>query len=208
MIAEKLNKATKNTYHGEGHSNADLFTKELKDLGYTVERVRNFIIAHINGSRVLFYISDTSNTSFVGARIINDKAVAREFLVRSGVSIARGRLFSKHQKEHAKHFALSLPSAVVKPTNRRKGIGITVGVDSKQKFESAWNDALLASGGRKVLVEEQFINGIDARYLVIGGECVSVAQRITPHVIGNGVDIDCYVNRRQKRGKSKQSTLA
>lgn len=188
MIAEKLNKVTKNTYHGEGHSNADLFTKELKDLGYTVERVRNFIIAHINGSRVLFYISDTSNTSFVGARIINDKAVAREFLVRSGVSIARGRLFSKHQKEHAKHFALSLPSAVVKPTNRRKGIGITVGVDSKQKFESAWNDALLASGGRKVLVEEQFINGIDARYLVIGGECVSVAQRITPHVIGNGVD--------------------
>ncbi len=131
-----------------------------------------------------FLETESSNTSLIGWRILKNKAVARGFLNDVGVVIAKGKFFSENQKEEAEKFAKSLKSYVVKPADGNKGSGITVGA---RDFDSAWNTALsVTSAG--ILIEEQFMGGVEARYVVVGNKCVAVIKRIPPHVIGNGVD--------------------
>lgn len=205
-VANK-SKSMKNIYRGNYHSNADLFVKELIALGYEVKLVRRFVIAHVENKRLLFFVSDTSSTSLLGAMIINNKAIARGFLKESGVSIAKGSAFSKKQKEQAKHFALNLPTTVIKPADCNRGAGVTVDITSKTDFEKAWYSAVKASKSGEILVEEQFKGGIEARYLVVGGKCIAITEKVPPYVTGNGFDTVANLLKKKNDERAKNPHL-
>jgi len=116
----------------------------------------------------------------------------------AGVSIAKGKFFRINQKKEAEEFALSMKTCVVKPADGNRGKGVTVGVSNKNAFEIAWlNAASLTKDG--ILIEEQFMGGVEARYLVINNRCVAVIKRIPPHVIGNGFDtVDILINKKNQ----------
>lgn len=178
---------TPNTYTVKSFSTNKLISKEFAKLGYKSTVIDKRLMVNAGNRKLWFLETLSSNTSLIGRRILKNKHDARKFLSRAGLSVAKGKLFKNHQKEEASEFALSLRTCVVKPVDGRKGIGISVGVSNKKDFETAWDNAIAVTN-KGILVEEQFIGGIEARYLVVGNKCVAVAKRIPPHVIGNGID--------------------
>ncbi|AOT70412.1 CapA family protein [Geosporobacter ferrireducens] len=175
---------TQNIYNEGRFSVKKLLAEEFARLGYESKSLGKYLVANLENTKLCFLETESSNTSLLGWRILKNKAVAREFLMDAGVAITKGKLFFERQKEEAEKFAKSLKSYVVKPADGNRGSGITVGASD---FDSAWNTALsISSTG--ILIEEQFIGGTEARYLVVGNQCVAVIKRIPPHVIGNGMD--------------------
>lgn len=177
-----------NVYHeSRSFSTGRLIAGEFERLGYPVEINEKIVIANVKGRKILFIETETPGTSLLGYRILKNKKIARKLFKEAGLSIAKGQIFSHNKMEKAKEFALNLPSAVLKPIRGNKSKGVTVGVKTSLDFFDAWNKAIKVNK-QGVLVEEQFINGTEARYLVVGGKCIAVINRIPPHVIGTGSD--------------------
>lgn len=185
-IAEIVPNKKANIYHESAMSTGKLMEQEFVKKGYEVDFFGNIGVVKGCTKRLLFLGTETSQTSLLGYRILKNKKRAREFFKKAGVSIARGKTFRQNEEKQARAFALKYMPAVIKPVGGNKGRGVTVGVKNEQEFNDAWNNAIKISR-KGVLVEKQFENGIEARYLVVGGKCEAVVQRIPPHVIGNGV---------------------
>lgn len=185
MVKDRISKRKANTYSKNSASLSKLIPNEFRKLGYSVTKVDRYDIVQVDGGKIYLWQSIPIGTSLVSAKMVGNKGVTRKFLEESGISVARGRSFTRKDKEKAKHYALKLSSAVIKPIGGSKGKGVTVGVKDKKEFQDAW---VKASKSGKVLIEEQFEGGAEARYFIVGGKCVAVIQRIVPHVIGNGVD--------------------
>ncbi|HSF65690.1 MAG TPA: hypothetical protein VLA78_14975, partial [Paracoccaceae bacterium] len=126
----------------------------------------------------------TSFTSHIAVRVMKDKRLTYRYLQRAGISVAEQHVFAQDGIDAAREIVRKLGSAVVKPVDGNKGRGVSVGV-TLETLEDAWAAARAATSGR-LLVEREFRNGIEARYLVIDGTCVSVVRRIPPHVYGDG----------------------
>lgn len=186
-IAEIVSNKKTNIYHENAMSTGKLMAREFVKLGYEVDYSGKMGIVKGCDKRLLFLETETSQTSLLGYRILKNKNRAREFFKKADVSVARGKIFKRSKEKEARAFALKYAPAVIKPIGGNKGRGVTVGVKTEQEFSGAWNNAVRISN-QGVLVEEQFKNGVEARYLVVGGKCAAVVLMIPPHVIGNGVD--------------------
>ncbi|PLT27785.1 hypothetical protein [Peribacillus deserti] len=192
---------TPNTYKVKRFSTNKLISREFAKLGYKSRVTGKDLIVHVGINELRFRQTESSNTSLIGRQILKNKHAARKAMSGAGLCIAKGELFKKHQKKEAKEFALSLRTCVLKPVDGKKGIGVTVGVSNNKDFETAWDKAIAVSN-KGILVEEQFIGGIEARYLVVGNKCVAVARRIPPHVIGNGIDtVETLIKKKNKDRK-------
>ncbi len=176
-----------NYYEEERFSTRALLAKEFLKHGFTSSEIDKYLVVLLGQEQVVFFETESSLTSLLGWRMLKNKKIARIFFKEAGLAVARGAYFSKKEKLKAKNFAESLPGCVLKPSDGRKGKGITVGIYNAGDFEIAWKSALKQSK-RGILIEEQFFNGTDARYLVVDGNCVAVYRRILPIVCGNGVD--------------------
>lgn len=116
--------------------------------------------------------------------ISQDKQQTKFHMWSAGLSVARGQAFGKHDYDRALQFARSFAPVVVKPLRGGFARGVSVGVTA-DTFELAWQSALEASRG-DVLVEEQFVGGTEARYLVADGAVIGVVMRRGPVVTGDG----------------------
>jgi D-alanine-D-alanine ligase-like ATP-grasp enzyme/acylphosphatase len=168
--------------------NTFLIANELKKRRYEVEWISWGVIRfRCNGRYLAFRESHAPHTSTVSVYGCVNKAMSTTLLRQAGLEVAEGRTFLSNDTAKASAYAARLgPPVVIKPQSGGKGKGVTVGVSLGQPFDEAF--ALAASQGGKVLVERQFTNCIEARFLVTGGRCVAVAGRRPPIVIGNGVD--------------------
>ncbi len=172
---------------------------EFEKHGYTTSRTKNYLRVTIGNEEVLFLETESSLTSLLAWRILKNKVLARTFFKNTGLSVARGRYFGKKNKVEAKNYALKQAPCVIKPSDGRKGKGITVGVKNEKDFEHAWEYAL-ENCKKGILVEKQFVGGTDARYLVVDGRCIAVYKRIIPAVCGNGVDtIEVLINHKNRQ---------
>ncbi|MDR7855943.1 CapA family protein [Tissierella sp.] len=176
-----------NEYNNQIFSSKYLISKEFFKKGYTSTSVGKYLIVNIGEKTLAFDETESSYDSSIGARIAKDKTLAREFLKKADLSIAKGESFSIQQKEKALAYALSLTACVIKPSDGHKGIGITVGVKTREEFENAWNKAISFTN-KKIIVEEQFIGGTEARCLVVGGCCLAAFSSISPNIVSNGID--------------------
>lgn len=188
--------AVPNSYPGGFCSTRKLLADEFARLGCQVKVLDRYLLVTKGSQEICFLETESSNTSLIGWRVLKNKDSAREFFRQAGITIAEGKLFQAQQRAAAEKYALSLKKVVVKPADGRKGIGTTVGVTNKGDFLKAWHNALAVSR-KGILIEEQFTDGVEARYLVVGNKCVAVVKRIPPHVIGNGLDsIDILINKK------------
>lgn len=203
---EEVALINENVYHEKIFSTGRLIIAEFKKMGYPANFIKNIVVANVDGKKIYFHQTKTSMASSLGCIILGNKDLAREFFNESGISIAKGKLFSRKQKEQAESFALNLSSAVVKPVDGGKGKGVTVGVKNKREFARAWSAAKKTTK-RGILIEEQFIGGIEARYFVIGGKCAAVAKRVPPHVLGNGLDTIEKLLERKNEERSRNPHL-
>jgi D-alanine-D-alanine ligase-like ATP-grasp enzyme len=164
-----------------------LLALEVLRRGHRIHWVhRSYFTTRIDGNGLGFWCTRTNAGSTVAAKAIERKDVARTILTAAGRSVARGESFPVRRADEAGAFASDLGyPLVVKPSDGTKGRGITVGVTSDAEFRRAW-DVAVATGTRHVVVEQLF-DGSDARFLVVGGRCIAVIQRIPANVVGDGV---------------------
>ena len=187
-LLKKVSSVPKNVYDSAWRfSTAQLLAEEFTNYGYEdLEITDKHLIVNIQGSLLIFKETETPYTPLTSFRATKSKILTKKLLQKANIEIALGQLFRKGQKNKAKKYASRFSCCVVKPDAGNKGKGITVGVKKGEEFDTAWKQARRV-GRSGILIEEDFPNGIEARFLVINDSCPSVIARIPPIIEGDGV---------------------
>lgn len=185
-VWQRVLHAPRNEYPGmRNYDPLGLVRSAFEARGCSVDHFGQLLRVSLDGRSCFFNrFNDTSYTSLLAYKMSKNKIVARKLMAEAGLSVADGGDYATNQKEAARAKVEKLGDAVLKPSNGRKGLGVVVGVTA-ESFDSAWEDCVKHCSQR-VLVERAFRGGIEARYFVIDGVCVAVAQRIPPFVLGDG----------------------
>lgn len=113
------------------------------------------------------------------------KHLTSQYLREAGVPTPKGKAFSGKSKNKALKYyeADSLPK-VIKPVVGIHGKDVHLNLKGRESFFEAWG--LVEKTGKDILVEE-YLEGRDCRYFVVGDEVVAVSERRVPSVVGDGV---------------------
>jgi D-alanine-D-alanine ligase-like ATP-grasp enzyme len=147
----------------------------------------------------------TSNASDARSFLAN-KAKFRQLLQQEGISIARGLVFTVERKMAAQNFLTELANAcVVKPAWGKQGQGVTVGVRDPEALDWAIDEALRATSvnRQELIIEQQFCDSEEARFLIVGGRCVGVFKRLAPAVCGDGSSTIAELVKKRNKQKRK-----
>jgi cyanophycin synthetase len=132
----------------------------------------------------IFDRSSNMLDSAIGAKTTLYKHKALRWMRSSGIPVPSGSVFKSGQPltlASLSHLRLPL---VVKPVDRDRGEGVTLGINTEAALQSAINLAALLS--KQFLVEEQ-IAGTCHRILVIDGKVVYAVKRHPKSVVGDGI---------------------
>jgi cyanophycin synthetase len=130
-----------------------------------------------------------------GNLLLVNKEVTKVVLREHGIRVAEGIVANtvSQAKKRIREQKLVWP-VVVKPIDGKKGLGVTVGVNSDQelaravqKVEALWKqwEKKQELFQREFIVEELFV-GNDYRVVVLDTQVVACAQRVPAYVMGNG----------------------
>jgi GNAT-family acetyltransferase (TIGR03103 family) len=133
------------------------------------------------GRSVVTRESLSEYTSAVAMSRCDDKRLTRRIVSEAGIVVARGRLATYDEADHA--FLNEVGDVVVKPTRGEQGKGITVGVDGPDELEAAL--ARAREEHPHVLIEQR-ATGDDLRLVVIDGKVVAAALRRPAEIAGTG----------------------
>lgn len=147
-----------------------------------------------DGSYHQEFIKEASKTrldSYITFLIMEDKQISKLALEEAGLRVPAGRQYFSPDdaKNDRTYFESQGPAGgplpiVVKPTTTNFGTGITVlQTYDSQSYAQAIDVAFRYD--QSVIIEE-FVAGMEYRFLVIGDECVAVANRVPANVIGDG----------------------
>ena len=97
---------------------------------------------------------------------------------------------------------------VVKPYDANQGKGVTLNIQGGSEVPAAW---LEASKFSKAVLVEDYIRGRDYRLLIIDGKLEAAAERIPPHVTGDGIstvrELVEKENQSELRGEDHEKPL-
>ncbi|WBL19768.1 ATP-grasp domain-containing protein [Citricoccus sp. NR2] len=140
-------------------------------------------VATVNGDD---YMIDgpVLNESSLGAAIITNKGMTKQFLEAAGLNTPRG--FAVYTEDEAVEKATEIQApVVVKPNGGSKGNGVTVDIQGDAEIREAFRYAT-AAGKLPVLLEEYIDFDTEYRCLATAEECVAVIHRVLPKVTGDG----------------------
>lgn len=146
--------------------------RSLVQLGYGVHQQR--IQATVTGK-----------TNMIAVDIAGDKEMTKELLGSMGVPVPRGYAIRYSEDIERTVRRIGGYPVAVKPLNANHGRGITVGLESLEDVERAFEVA--KEHARWIIIERSLV-GKDFRALVVNNRLVAVAERTPAHVIGNGTD--------------------
>lgn len=130
----------------------------------------------------------TDRDSYIFPIITDDKFIAKQVMQNAGLCVPSAVLLDKDMDDEdiealaSRFFNTPL---VVKPRNTNYGTGITVFPKkvSKKQIMNAIEYAFKFDNN--ILIEE-YAKGMEYRFLVVDGKCLSVAHRRTASVVGDG----------------------
>lgn len=151
--------------------------------------------------------SVTDRTGLMAAESAGDKAEAKALLQGVGIPVARGVVVRTVEAaiEEARRLR---PPWVLKPLAGNHGRGVTTGLITEDDLRRGFAEAV--RHGPRVVLEEQ-LPGRDHRVLVVDGRVVAVAERVPPHVVGDGErsvrDLVEAVNADPRRGVGHEAVM-
>jgi cyanophycin synthetase len=149
----------------------------------------------------------TDRTSVVGVELAQDKDETKERLERNGIRVPQGKVVYTLKEANKAADEIGRP-VVVKPVNGRKGLGVSLEVETSEEMKVAFQAAKEYSSA--ILIEEMFA-GRNYRVVVVGGRMVAASERLLPHVIGDGVttirELIATENRNPLRGDGHEKPL-
>lgn len=156
-------------------------------LGVRVEPLRGGFLKLSHGKQVSYTArwSDFAFEPLVPAFVCGDKHLTSRILTERGLPVPPCRSFRLSEYETAVAFFDRLEKPVVtKPTRGTAGgVGVTVNIDTRSIFRSAFARARAWSD--EVLVEAH-IAGDHLRITILDQEILGVVMRIPAHVVGDG----------------------
>lgn len=133
--------------------------------------------------RLIVQATKTNVDHYANILMLENKKMTKMILDQHGINTPHGIVIedlTRTNYEQWKNQAI-----VIKPLDTNFGLGISIldASHDQKSFEHALNHAF--SYGQQVIIE-QFITGLEYRFLVIGDQCVSIIHREACNVIGDG----------------------
>lgn len=163
-----------------------LIATEFLTRGYKVNWLDNStFLVKLKGMWTGFYKTQSTNTSFPAHHMVKDRVVSNKILAGEGINVPQGRAFVGKDIKLGVDYAISIGfPVIITSVVRSKKHRITA--KNMDEFKVGWK--YIVDQGKDVWVEKLANYKYQARFLVVGGECVAVSQSIPPTVIGNGFD--------------------
>ncbi|TGL16407.1 bifunctional glutamate--cysteine ligase GshA/glutathione synthetase GshB [Leptospira yanagawae] len=167
-----------------------IIIREAKERGISVDvidRKENFLRLK-QGSHVEF-VKEASKTrldSLMTYLVMENKIASKLVLSENGVRVPIGRNYGVFADAIGDYAFFQNKKKVIKPvtTNFGIGIGISNPNDSLESFSYFVKEAFSHSSS---IIIEEFIDGPEYRFLVLGDEVVAVCNRVPANVVGDGV---------------------
>ena len=154
-----------------------------------LNEAKSIVELNLNGHKeFVIQGNKTDRDSYIFEIITDDKFIAKTIMAEAGLNVPKAFLLNKEMDKEEIDSVVSPfynKKIVIKPRNTNYGTGITVFSKpaSKKQILNAIEYAFKFD--TNVLVE-QYQKGMEYRFLVIDGKCLSVAHRRAASVIGNG----------------------
>ena len=149
----------------------------------------------------------TSETPFISVELASEKDETNRILGDLGLPVPRQALVYRLRRAFAAAERIGYP-VVLKPLNANHGRGVTTDIQNEEQLEKAYDKAKEHSDG---VIVETFLEGLDHRLLVVGGELVAAAKRVPAHVVGDGSatveTLVARVNEDPRRGVGHEKVL-
>lgn len=131
----------------------------------------------------VFMESASTGDSMIGARLVGDKALCKEFFRSMGAPAPLHVTIDSAEQLDEALSVVGYP-CVVKPLHGSKGSGVTAGIDDFERARAAFDVARRAQTGPVMI--EQLVPGDDHRLMVLAGRFVAAIRREPPVVVGDG----------------------
>ena len=161
-----------------------------RGIDYEILNEAKSIVKFKIGNKSEFVIegNKTDRDSYIFPIITDDKFIAKQIMKENGLNVPKAILLKKNMDQNDIELILQPffdSKLVVKPRNTNYGIGITVFSQnaSKEQILKAIDYAFKFDDN--VLIEE-YVKGMEYRFLVIDGKCLSICHRRVASVVGDG----------------------
>jgi cyanophycin synthetase len=149
----------------------------------------------------------TDRTSATAVELVQDKEYTKTLLSRAGIPVPEGRVVRSVAEAVVAMHELGAP-VVVKPLTGRQGNGVSIGIESDDEMQQAYNDASLFS---PLVLVERLLTGRNYRLLVVNNKLIAASERTPCKVVGDGKHtikelIDAE-NRNPLRGEGHEKPL-
>lgn len=124
----------------------------------------------------------TSNTSVIAMDIAKNVEYFSKELEKIGIPTSKAR-YCYEFSEALEYFNTLKAPVMLKPSNTRNGIGITLNIQTKQELEKAFD---YASNFNDEYIIERYIEGSNYRILVVNGEFLAASKRYPAKIKGDG----------------------
>ena len=129
----------------------------------------------------------TSHDSYISPLIMENKVVTKKVLAKAGFNVPQSIEFTD-VKSAVENFPLFENQAIViKPKSTNFGLGISIfqqGVTDRDDFAKAVEIAFRED---KEIMVEDYLQGTEYRFFVLGDQTLAVLLRVPANVIGDGV---------------------
>jgi cyanophycin synthetase len=122
------------------------------------------------------------STRLIGVDIAGNKDLTKRFLERAGIPVPRGVVVRTPEEAIAALEDIGGPVAV-KPLDGNQGKGVSLNVSTQKQILEAFE---IASAFSADVIVEQMLRGRDYRVVVVNWKVVAAAERMPPHVWGDG----------------------
>ena len=161
-----------------------------RGIDYEILNEAKSIVKFKIGDKSEFVIegNKTDRDSYIFPIITDDKYIAKQIMKENGLNVPKAILLKKSMDKNDIEFILQPffdSKLVVKPRNTNYGIGITVFSQNASKEQILKAIEYAFKFDDNVLIEE-YIKGMEYRFLVIDGKCLSICHRRVASVVGDG----------------------
>lgn len=176
-----------------------------------LDRKENFIRLKQDGNTQ--YVKQATNTSldnYASILAMENKLVTKKILEEAGIRTPKGYEYTQPDLAKSDFELLKGKAIVIKPNQTNFGIGITILKENTD--ESIFHRAVdIAFEHDSTVLIEEFIDGKEYRFFVIGDEVAGILHRVPANVTGNGVltirELIRLKNQDPLRGKGYHTPL-
>ncbi|HEX2968599.1 MAG TPA: bifunctional glutamate--cysteine ligase GshA/glutathione synthetase GshB [Bacteroidales bacterium] len=151
-----------------------------------LDRKENFVRLSRNGNiRYVKQATKTSLDNYASILAMENKLVTKEILKEAGIRVPGGQEYTDPAQAKADFAFFKGKPVVIKPNQTNFGIGITILKTNSD--EPVYSRAIdIAFENDSTILIEEFIEGKEFRFFVIGEEVAGILHRVPANVTGDG----------------------